>query len=45
MNGAGAWWDTTQNVTAEWNNAWGNREGWTGNDGTGLTPTATPSTR
>ena len=36
MNGAGAWWDTTQNVTAEWNNAWGNREGWTGNDGTGL---------
>ena len=36
MNGAGAWWDTTRNVTAEWNNAWGNREGWTGNDGTGL---------
>lgn len=26
MNGAGAWWDTTRNVTAEWNNAWGNRE-------------------
>lgn len=36
MNGVGAWWDTTENVTAEWNNAWGNREGWTGNDGTGL---------
>lgn len=36
MNGTGAWWDTTENVTAEWNNAWGNRVGWTGNDGTGL---------
>ncbi|RZH99903.1 right-handed parallel beta-helix repeat-containing protein, partial [Staphylococcus aureus] len=36
MNGAGAWWDTTQNVTAEWHNAWGNRGGWTGNGGTGL---------
>lgn len=36
MNGTGAWWDTTKDVVAEWNNAWGNRVGWTGNDGTGL---------
>lgn len=36
MNGTGAWWDTTENVTAEWNNAFGNKVGWTGNDGTGL---------
>lgn len=33
MNGEGAWWDSTDRVTAEWNNAWGNREGYSGNDG------------
>ncbi|MGV4302019.1 right-handed parallel beta-helix repeat-containing protein [Trueperella pyogenes] len=36
MNGTGAWWDTTENVTAEWNNAYKNKVGWTGHDGTGL---------
>lgn len=36
MNGEGAWWDSTDRVTAEWNNAWGNREGYSGNDGAGL---------
>ncbi len=36
MNGEGAWWDTTDSVTAQWNNAWGNREGYSGNDGSGL---------
>ncbi|MDO5747800.1 MAG: right-handed parallel beta-helix repeat-containing protein [Actinomycetaceae bacterium] len=36
MNGEGAWWDTTDHVTAEYNNAWGNREGKTGDDGSGL---------
>lgn len=36
MNGTGAWWDTTRHVTAEWNNAWGNRVGYRGQDGTGL---------
>lgn len=36
MNGEGAWWANTDSVTALNNNAYGNRAGYSGNDGSGL---------
>ncbi|MBS1905888.1 MAG: right-handed parallel beta-helix repeat-containing protein [Actinobacteria bacterium] len=36
MNGEGAWWADTDGVTASHNNAYGNRVGYSGNDGSGL---------
>lgn len=36
MNGEGAWWDSTDNVVVEYNEAWANREGRSGDDGAGL---------
>ncbi|WP_171814324.1 right-handed parallel beta-helix repeat-containing protein [Arthrobacter dokdonensis] len=43
MNGEGAWWANTDHVTAEYNNAYGNRAGRTNNDGSGLDPDVSTS--
>lgn len=43
MNGEGAWWANTDHVTAEYNNAHGNRAGYSNNDGSGLDPDVSTS--